>query len=432
MDFLTILGRMVPVLSALAIASVIEAIVPLRRQSKTLHGRIGTNLALLVITLSLGVLLNFTLALGAAYAGASGFGLLAWLGIGGVVAWIVAFLALDAATYLVHRILHRVPWLWRVHLTHHTDAAVDATTAFRQHPVEGVLRFSFIAATAWLLALPPAAIALYRLFGALNSVLEHSNIRFPPWFDRILVTFWVSPDMHKVHHSRHRPETDSNYANLFSFFDRLFGTYTDSRRGRNVAYGIEGHDGHEQQSLGAVLWLPFKRVTVGAVTAMALVIAVALSGSTQADDAATKQVVFVCEHGAVKSMMAAEYFNRAARERRLPYVAVARGVAPDSDRAPPAIVASMKAEGFDVERFRAVPLSAADVDAADRVITIGTSLPQRTPAPELDVEQWQDVPPASTAYSEASDALHAHVEDLVRRLATEAGHQAAARARRLK
>jgi sterol desaturase/sphingolipid hydroxylase (fatty acid hydroxylase superfamily) len=259
MDFLTILGRMVPVLSALALASVIEAIVPLRKQSRCLDGRLGTNLALLVITLSLGVLLNFTLAIGAAYAGANGFGVLTWLGISGIVAWIVAFLALDAATYLVHRLLHRVPWLWQVHLTHHTDAAVDATTAFRQHPVEGVLRFSFIAATAWLLALPPAAIALYRLFGAINSVLEHANIRIPPWLDRIWVTFWVTPDMHKVHHSRHRPETDSNYANLFSFFDRVFGTYTDSRRGTTVAYGIEGHDGVEHQALGTVLWLPFKR-----------------------------------------------------------------------------------------------------------------------------------------------------------------------------
>ncbi len=148
--------------------------------------------------------------------------------------------------------------LWRVHLVHHIDASVDATTAFRQHPIEGVLRFAFIAATAWTLGAPPAAIALYRLLGALNSVLEHANIRVPRALDRALVWFWVTPDMHKVHHSRERIETDSNYANLFSFFDRVFRTFTPSSRGPFVHYGIKGYDAAEHQSIGAVLWLPFQ------------------------------------------------------------------------------------------------------------------------------------------------------------------------------
>jgi sterol desaturase/sphingolipid hydroxylase (fatty acid hydroxylase superfamily) len=136
---------------------------------------------------------------------------------------------------------------------------VDATTAFRQHPIEGVLRFTFIAVTAWTLGAPPAAVALYRLLGALNSVLEHSNIRVPRVLDRVLVWLWVTPDMHKVHHSRDRVETDSNYANLFSFFDRVFRTFTPSSRGPFVHYGIRGYDAAEHQSIGAVLSLPFQR-----------------------------------------------------------------------------------------------------------------------------------------------------------------------------
>jgi sterol desaturase/sphingolipid hydroxylase (fatty acid hydroxylase superfamily) len=259
MDIGTIVGRMLPVLCALALASIVEAIVPLRSQSRRLNGSLATNLALLVITLTLGVLLNFSLAIGAAYIGQSGFGLLQVLGLGAVLSFVVTFLALDGASYLVHRLMHRTPWLWRVHLVHHIDASVDATTAFRQHPVEGVLRFGFIAATAWLLGAPPAAIALYRLLGALNSVLEHANLRIPPWLDRLWVLFWVTPDMHKVHHSRARHETDTNYANLFSFFDRIFGTFTNSSRGRSVDYGIDGFDEAKQQSLAAVLWMPFKR-----------------------------------------------------------------------------------------------------------------------------------------------------------------------------
>jgi sterol desaturase/sphingolipid hydroxylase (fatty acid hydroxylase superfamily) len=261
MDLGTLITRLMPVLVALALAVVIETIVPLRRQSRQLHGRLGTNLALLGMTLGLGVAFNFTLALGAAYVAESGLGLLQILGARTVVSFVVTVLALDGATYLVHRLMHQTPLLWRVHLVHHIDASVDATTAFRQHPVEGFVRFSFIAATAWILGAPPVAVAVYRLLGSLNAVLEHANVRVPAWLDRVLVLVWVTPHMHKIHHSRERAETDSNYANLFSFFDRVFGSYTPSSRGTSVAYGINGYDGREHQSLVAALWLPFRRAS---------------------------------------------------------------------------------------------------------------------------------------------------------------------------
>lgn len=269
MEISPFLLRLWPVLSALAVASVVEALVPLRQQSRRAHGRLATNLWLLVITLALGLLLNFTLALGAAYLAQRNVGLFNVLGLSGAAAFIAALLALDGATYLAHRLLHQIPVLWRVHLVHHIDASVDATTAFRQHPIEGVLRFSFIAATAWTLGAPPAAIAIYRLLGSLNSVLEHANIRVPAWLDRIAVYLWVTPDMHKVHHSRDRSETDSNYANLFSFFDRLFGTFTPSARGPLVRYGIRGYDAPERQSIGAVLWLPFRGLDLPAAVVTA-------------------------------------------------------------------------------------------------------------------------------------------------------------------
>lgn len=259
MEIQAVLFRLAPVLGALAVASLVEVIVPLRQQSRRSNGRLATNLWLLAITLGLAMLLNLTLALGAAYVARNGSGLLQLLAIGPIASFVVALLALDGATYLVHRLLHQIPFLWRVHLVHHIDASVDATTAFRQHPIEGVLRFAFIAVPAWVLGAPPAAIAVYRLLGALNSVLEHANIRVPRVLDRVFVLLWVTPDMHKVHHSRERVETDSNYANLFSFFDRVFLTFTPSTRGPSVRYGIRGYDAREHQSIGAVLWLPFQR-----------------------------------------------------------------------------------------------------------------------------------------------------------------------------
>ena len=261
MDLGTLIVRLIPVFGALAVAIVIETIVPLRRQSRRLHGRLPTNLALLGITLGLGMMLNFALAIGAAYVQANGLGLLQIVEAGTTASFIVTLLALDGASYLAHRWMHQFPLLWRVHLVHHIDGSVDATTAFRQHPVEGLIRFSFIAVPAWILGAHPIAVALYRLLGSLNSVVEHANIRVPGWLDRVVVLIWVTPHMHKVHHSRECRQTDSNYANLFSFFDRMFGSFTPSSRGTTVAYGIEGYDAPKHQSLAGVLWMPFRRAS---------------------------------------------------------------------------------------------------------------------------------------------------------------------------
>ena len=218
-----------------------------------------TNLGCWSSRFGLAMLLNFTLALGAAYCVRA---VSACCGFWSSVRWFASSLRCWHSMqrhYLVHRLLHRFPLLWRVHLVHHIDASVDATTAFRQHPIEGVLRFSFIAATAWPFGAPPAAIAFYRLLRCAQlRAGARATCESRPWLDRALVWFWVTPDMHKVHHSRDRVETDSNYANLFSFFDRVFRTFTPSSRSPFVQYGISGYDAPEHQSIGAVLGLPFR------------------------------------------------------------------------------------------------------------------------------------------------------------------------------
>ena len=124
-------------------------------------------------------------------------------------------------------------------------------------------------------------------------------------------------------------------------------------------------------------------------------------------------VVFVCEHGNVKSLMAASYFNEFAKQRGLPFRGVSRGSAPDATPVPRAIADAMRAEGFDVSGFQPSAVSAAEMAASARVVTIGTALPS---ADTSKVEQWNDVPPASTAYVASSAALKAHVEDLLERL----------------
>jgi sterol desaturase/sphingolipid hydroxylase (fatty acid hydroxylase superfamily) len=254
----TLITRILPTVGLLLLATAIEFIVPLRKQSRVARDRLPTNLTLVSIAITLALLLNFLLIAGAAYLNQRGYGLLPTFGISGVAALVLSILILDGAAYAVHVLMHKQAWGWRFHIVHHIDRAVDATTALRQHPLEGLLRFSATAVAAWSLGATPEVIAIYRLMSVTNAIFEHANIRTPPWLDRALIWFWVMPNMHKFHHSRVRRETDSNYANLFSLYDRLFRTFTPSTGAASVNYGIEGYDAAEQQAVGALLRMPFR------------------------------------------------------------------------------------------------------------------------------------------------------------------------------
>ncbi len=169
--------------------------------------------------------------------------------------FIAGVLVLDFSAYAVHVLMHKVPWFWRFHRVHHSDLEVDVTTAFRQHPLEGLLRFVFTFAPAVLLGVSPLATAVYRLLSGINAMVEHANIRVPAAADRVLCWLVVTPHMHKVHHSRLPAETDSNYGNLSPLFDRLFGTFTPTRRAAGVRYGLDAFAGADLD-VRALLSLP--------------------------------------------------------------------------------------------------------------------------------------------------------------------------------
>ena len=143
---------------------------------------------------------------------------------------------------------------------------------------------------------------------------------------------------------------------------------------------------------------------------------VCASTCAAADEAPQKQVVFVCEHGNVKSLMAASYFNQLAQQHHLPLRAVSRGSAPDSNAVPKPVAAGLHADGVDVSDFRPAKIVPAEVAAAERVVTIGTGLPADAQADPQRIEHWNDVPPASRDYAAARSSLKAHVADLIERL----------------
>jgi sterol desaturase/sphingolipid hydroxylase (fatty acid hydroxylase superfamily) len=137
------------------------------------------------------------------------------------------FLVASGCDY--HHCHSETPWLWRVHRVHHFDNVVDVSTGLRNHPVELLPVVLINASVAIMFGLLPWALITYGTAEALFALYSHANIRFPTSLDRTLRLVLVTPRIHAVHHSAHKPETDSNYGGVFTIWDRLFGTYCDLR-----------------------------------------------------------------------------------------------------------------------------------------------------------------------------------------------------------
>jgi sterol desaturase/sphingolipid hydroxylase (fatty acid hydroxylase superfamily) len=251
------LGLMV---AGFTLFAIVELFTPLHPRQHWNRIHLGPNLALTVFTVATGVVFNAALVL--ALMALEAKGLLHWLRLPPVAAVLLVVAALDLATYGLHVLMHKVPLLWRVHRVHHADPVLDVTTALRQHPVEGLMRYLALGIPACILGASPAAFAAYRVWSLLNGLGEHANLKVPRWLDRLLVPLFITPDFHKVHHSRSPALADTNYGNIFSLYDRLFSTCTSSDEGPRIRTGLEGYDNRAQQTIGALLALPFRPLMV--------------------------------------------------------------------------------------------------------------------------------------------------------------------------
>lgn len=179
-------------------------------------------------------------AVGAALtANARGWGLFNTIEAPPWLAVAITLIALDLAIYAQHVAFHKIPLLWRLHRVHHTDTALDATTGLRFHPIEIIASMLFKIALVFALGAPALAVVAFEVLLNALAMFNHANVYLPPRVDRALRRLIVTPDMHRVHHSIHRDETDSNYGFNLSIWDRLFGTYRAQPR-----------DGHEAMALG--------------------------------------------------------------------------------------------------------------------------------------------------------------------------------------
>lgn len=161
--------------------------------------------------------------------------------------------------YVAHYVQHRIKWMWRFHLIHHTDVYVDTTSANRHHPGESVIRFTFTILAVILVGAPMWLVFLYQSLSVIFSQFNHANITLPKKVDKALSWFIISPDMHKVHHHYMLPYTDTNYGNIFSIWDRIFGTFSTLDRSK-IIYGVDTHMSvNEHSKLKNLLLIPFQK-----------------------------------------------------------------------------------------------------------------------------------------------------------------------------
>lgn len=231
--------RIICFVSVLAIMMVWEFLTPRRRAVARLQ-RWANNLGLVLLNSVLLRVFMPAAAVGAAlFAAREGWGLMHWLDLPGWLAVVLTIVLLDLAIWAQHVAMHKIPLLWRLHRVHHSDVDYDTTTGLRFHPIEIGLSMAYKMACVVALGAPAAAVILFEIFLSASALFNHGNVFLPAGLDRVLRRAIVTPDMHRVHHSVYRDETDSNYGFSLSIWDILFGTYRAQPR-----------DGHEGMTIG--------------------------------------------------------------------------------------------------------------------------------------------------------------------------------------
>jgi len=256
------LDRILPIVVLAAAAAILfaERQTPLRRQTQAEPSRLLRNAAL--GALSLGVVAAVESPVVRPLARrveTRGWGVAQRLPAPAWVRDAAAFLAMDYTTYLWHVLTHRVPALWRLHLVHHVDLDMDASTALRFHALDMAVSTPYRAAQVALAGASPRALRLWQAFFFVSVLFHHSNLRLPVRLERRIARVLTTPRMHGIHHSTVRSETDSNWSSGLSLWDHLHRTFRlDVPQGR-VQVGVPGYRDPAEIRLRPSLRMPFVR-----------------------------------------------------------------------------------------------------------------------------------------------------------------------------
>ena len=173
---------------------------------------------------------------------------------------IISFLLLDYSNYIWHILLHKLPFMWRFHLVHHSDLDLDITTAFRFHFGEMIGSVFFRGAAVILIGASPIMVLIYEIAFEAATQFHHSNIKLPFKFEKILNFLIVTPRMHGIHHSMIKRETDSNYSIIFSFWDRIHKTVRLNIHQNEIVTGVPSYADERELTIVNLLKLPFTKI----------------------------------------------------------------------------------------------------------------------------------------------------------------------------
>jgi len=251
--------RLLLLLGGMIFFWVAEGYYPLFRFSFRRYRHAGVNFIFLACTIVLNLLFGLITLGACTFVTTKQIGLINWFHLPPLPAIFTGLILGDLfGQYIPHYLMHKVKWMWKFHLIHHSDTHVDVTTGTRHHPGEWLFRETFMIAGVFVMGMPVWLYFLYRSVSALFTHFNHANIIVPQKLDKAISLVFVSPNMHKVHHHYKRPYTDSNYGNIFSLWDRLFGTftYTDVK---TLRYGLDVLEDQRDEETGYLFGLPFDK-----------------------------------------------------------------------------------------------------------------------------------------------------------------------------
>jgi sterol desaturase/sphingolipid hydroxylase (fatty acid hydroxylase superfamily) len=253
------LERMAILVGGLLFFWILEGAIPVfsLRYRTTKLNHAAVNFAFTVIHLIIHSLLAIFIVRLSDWCQSHSFGIVHWTKAN--IGWsvLIGVLALDFSSWWVHWVMHRQPLLWRFHLIHHSDSKVDVTTGLRHHPGDSLLRGVFFILFIFISGAPMYAVMIYQTLVVAFTAFTHANISLPVAIDKWLSYLLISPNMHKVHHHRLQPYTDSNYGAIFSIWDRLLGTFSHLPM-QDIRYGIDRYyPAEKDEDLGTLLKKPF-------------------------------------------------------------------------------------------------------------------------------------------------------------------------------
>jgi sterol desaturase/sphingolipid hydroxylase (fatty acid hydroxylase superfamily) len=256
------LERMALLVGGLLIFWMIEGAIPLlpMRYKKNKLRHAGVNFIFTVLHLILHTGIAVLIVKLSDWCADNSFGLVYWTNANILGAIVIGVLALDFSSWLVHYVMHKNRFLWRFHLIHHSDTNVDVTTGLRHHPGDSLLRGIFFLLLIFISGAPMYSVMIYQTMVVVATAFTHANISLPSKLDKMLSLVLISPNMHKVHHHWKQPYTDSNYGAVFSFWDRILGTFMKLDP-KNIRYGLDRYYPDEKdEDVMALLRKPFQKL----------------------------------------------------------------------------------------------------------------------------------------------------------------------------